>query len=1071
MRADLDGLLGDAQRRALETHLAGCEACRAESQSLSSLTARLQTEFHARWNAQDGPSEHVLANIQSQSRRIIMSNRINVVFRTLAGAAVFAIFIWGINYVVAQIRANAAGEIRVTALPLQTESNLIAFTSEQNGNAEIYTMHADGSGVTNLTNNLANDYNPAWSPDGQKIAFISERTGNADIFIMNLDGNGLTQLTDDPGHDGFFSWSPDGTKIAYLFSKNSLFDISQLMVMNADGSDKTILAELASYTILGWSPDGQKIVYEITDVGDDKDTRVMVVSLDGTNTSDGPIFENDGGRRHSQMYWENSKQFITISLNKEQRTWGMWNLTRFYTNQEDYLKSAGSNPKLISSNSPIVAIFDGAYVIESQDSLSWFAYQGAPFPLSPWDFSQLCITPTDPLLQETTHTISPDQQHDFVRLQCPEGISYFFLMNSDGTEIQQLGAPMESPLQVTDATWSPDGNHVIATIANNESTDLYRFDIQKILNDPSTEPVQLTSDGVWKYGAVWQPVINPVVNNEVVEEKPVPETEKPPLFEGLIAFTVAAEDGNTEIFTMRPDGSGMTNLTNNPAYDANPFWSPDGKRIAFESDRNGFRQIFLMNADGSNITQLTDNQADHALTMNVDDKASPWSPDGRKLIFLESPVNEETWNLYIMDFNSGNKVQLANGKIFFDSVSWSPNGKYFGYALNTAADTNSLDMYVVEADGNNPINLQVLVPQDEDLDGQYYWSSNGQAVVFTASKNQNNSARQVFLYEYDLQTSALSQKTTFRPELIDWQEHLYFLWQGDQKGQVSFVWQRPDGTRHTFGWDTSCRQFDVTRSYQGNFAIGASCPDKQFRLYWANTDGSEVKQILDVSMETAISGLGHITWSPDDQYVTINIATSTQTSLYILNMEKALKDPSTQPWHVVLGGDVPSWQHVMENEVVEEKPTPEPLSFTLTIAETEALAGFDILEPSYIPAGYVLEGVSYDPQTGKVAMQYDSQSDHGRLYISQGFGKLTPDPNIQAYITPVAVGDTEGEYVQGAWIYDTPDVTTPKWDPRSDVYSLSWQQGEFALSINFLGGETIQPISVSELIAIAESMK
>lgn len=143
----------------------------------------------------------------------------------------------------------------------------------------------------------------------------------------------------------------------------------------------------------------------------------------------------------------------------------------------------------------------------------------------------------------------------------------------------------------------------------------------------------------------------------------------------------------------------------------------------------------------------------------------------------------------------------------------------------------------------------------------------------------------------------------------------------------------------------------------------------------------------------------------------------------------------------------------------------------MAIAEAEALAGFDILEPSYLPAGYVLEGVSYDPQTGKVAMQYDSQSDHGRLYIIQGFGKLTPAPNIQAHITPVAVGDTEGEYVQGAWIYDSPDTTLPHREPRADFFSLSWQKKGFVFSINFLGGETILPLSLNELITIAESIQ
>jgi len=59
-------------------------------------------------------------------------------------------------------------------------------------------MHLDGSQITDLTNNPAEDYSPAWSPDGRRIAFVSERSGNAEIYGMNPDGSGLTAYPD-PG--------------------------------------------------------------------------------------------------------------------------------------------------------------------------------------------------------------------------------------------------------------------------------------------------------------------------------------------------------------------------------------------------------------------------------------------------------------------------------------------------------------------------------------------------------------------------------------------------------------------------------------------------------------------------------------------------------------------------------------------------------------------------------------------------------------------------------------------------------------------------------------------------------
>ena len=66
----------------------------------------------------------------------------------------------------------------------------IAFTSERDGNPEIYVMNADGSGVTRLTYNDARDLDsfPAWSPDGRRIAFHSNRDGNFEIYVMNASG-------------------------------------------------------------------------------------------------------------------------------------------------------------------------------------------------------------------------------------------------------------------------------------------------------------------------------------------------------------------------------------------------------------------------------------------------------------------------------------------------------------------------------------------------------------------------------------------------------------------------------------------------------------------------------------------------------------------------------------------------------------------------------------------------------------------------------------------------------------------------------------------------------------------
>ena len=70
-----------------------------------------------------------------------------------------------------------------------------------------------------------------------------------------------------------------------------------------------------------------------------------------------------------------------------------------------------------------------------------------------------------------------------------------------------------------------------------------------------------------------------------------------------LAF-VSDRDGNSEVYVMNANGSGQRNLTRNPAYDADPAWSPDGRKIAFVSNRDGNYGVYVMNADGSGQRRL-----------------------------------------------------------------------------------------------------------------------------------------------------------------------------------------------------------------------------------------------------------------------------------------------------------------------------------------------------------------------------------------------------------------------------------------------------------------------------------
>ncbi len=164
----------------------------------------------------------------------------------------------------------------------------IAFTTNRDGNYEIYTMNPDGTGLMRLTNNSADDRNPNWSPDGTKIAFSSTRDGNYEIYTMNPDGTGLMRLTNTTNNslqqvNREPNWSPSGAKIAFERGSSTNDGANDIYVMNPDGTGQTPLTTTGYNDNPSWSPDGNKIVFHTCQNGGC--SKIYVMNSNGSGTT------------------------------------------------------------------------------------------------------------------------------------------------------------------------------------------------------------------------------------------------------------------------------------------------------------------------------------------------------------------------------------------------------------------------------------------------------------------------------------------------------------------------------------------------------------------------------------------------------------------------------------------------------------------------------------------------------------------------------------------------------------------------------------------------------------------
>jgi TolB protein len=154
-----------------------------------------------------------------------------------------------------------------------------------------------------------------------------------------------------------------------------------------------------------------------------------------------------------------------------------------------------------------------------------------------------------------------------------------------------------------------------------------------------------------------------------------------------IAF-MSARDGNPEIYVMNVDGSNLRRLTNHPTEDSSPTWSPSGSQIAFTSGRTGKPQIYIMNAaDGSGLERVTvdESEADRAT----------WSPAPFNEIAFTARTGPG-YDIKVLDVASRRVNRITHGEGSNESPAFAPGGRHLAFSSTRGGRTQ---IYTIGRDG------------------------------------------------------------------------------------------------------------------------------------------------------------------------------------------------------------------------------------------------------------------------------------------------------------------------------------------------------------------------------------
>jgi TolB protein len=482
-------------------------------------------------------------------------------------------------------------------------SELVFVTTRANGRANLWILDVETHRAKPLTSGPGGDFRPAWSPDGKWIAFSTDRESSlpmakgrwehlhiVDIYIVHPDGGGLKRLSRHGDFCGNPKWSHDSRSVvAYCMPAENTWTYrvnavegettltrinivsGEATPVNAGPGIKIFPSVLPSGEVAFVRRDvhAQGVFYASGKAGPAGDVRWPAWSPDGSHVVYGrvAVSASVSPLSETRKLWSRNPQYELIST-------GM--LPAYDPSGERYVATAlAAN---FRDTTLMVTEGDGPAkkLLESKDELI-LAPQWSPHG----DAIIFGIGKFSAFLDFTIGTKKP--------FDPANGGAQVAMINADGSGFRKITSGANNN---GFAAYSPDGKRIVYRTMGPEGEGL------RIMNLEDRSVTTLTM-GYDNFPA-WSPRGD------------------------LIAF-MRKVNGDFDIFTVRPDGKDVRQLTHSKGNDAHPAWSPDGEKILFASTRMGFKdealytsapqpygELFVMRYDGTQVEQLTDNQWEEA---------------------------------------------------------------------------------------------------------------------------------------------------------------------------------------------------------------------------------------------------------------------------------------------------------------------------------------------------------------------------------------------------------------------------------------------------------------------------